>query len=113
MYINIFTEPVKVLIDFTEQFQNGYSGYERFLEILSVEPEIKEKPDAKELKDVKGEITFDNVSFKYKDGSDEVLSGINLNVRPGEYVALVGPSEWERQHYVLLYQGFMRQLVEV
>lgn len=92
LYINIFTEPVKVLIDFTEQFQNGYSGYERFLEILSVEPEIKEKPDAKELKDVKGEITFDNVSFKYKDGSDEVLSGINLNVRPGEYVALVGPS---------------------
>ena len=59
---------------------------------MSVEPEIKEKPDAKELKDVKGEITFDNVSFKYKDGSDEVLSGINLNVRPGEYVALVGPS---------------------
>ena len=92
LYINIFTEPVKVLINFTEQFQNGYSGYERFLEILSVEPEIKEKPDAKELKDVKGEITFDNVSFKYKDGSDEVLSGINLNVRPGEYVALVGPS---------------------
>lgn len=92
LYINIFTEPVKVLIDFTEQFQNGYSGYERFLEILSIEPEIKEKPDAKELKDVKGEITFDNVSFKYKDGSDEVLSGINLNVRPGEYVALVGPS---------------------
>ena len=92
LYINIFTEPVKVLIDFTEQFQNGYSGYERFLEILSVEPDIKEKPDAKELKDVKGEITFDNVSFKYKDGSDEVLSGINLNVRPGEYVALVGPS---------------------
>lgn len=92
LYINIFTEPVKVLIDFTEQFQNGYSGYERFLEILSVEPEIKEKPDAKELKDVKGEITFDNVSFKYKDGSDEVLSGINLNVKPGEYVALVGPS---------------------
>lgn len=92
LYINIFTEPVKVLIDFTEQFQNGYSGYERFLEILSVEPEIKEKPDATELKDVKGEITFDNVSFKYKDGSDEVLSGINLNVKPGEYVALVGPS---------------------
>lgn len=92
LYINIFTEPVKVLIDFTEQFQNGYSGYERFLEILSVEPEIKEKPDATELKDVKGEVTFDNVSFKYKDGSDEVLSGINLNVRPGEYVALVGPS---------------------
>ncbi len=86
------TEPVKVLIDFTEQFQNGYSGYERFLEILSVEPDIKEKPDAVELKDVKGEITFDNVSFRYKDGIEEVLSGISFNVTPGRYVALVGPS---------------------
>ena len=78
LYINIFTEPVKVLIDFTEQFQNGYSGYERFLEILSVEPDIKEKPDAVELKDVKGEITFDNCIFRYKDGIEEVLSGISL-----------------------------------
>ena len=92
LYINIFTEPVKVLIDFTEQFQNGYSGYERFLEILSVEPDIKEKPDAVELKDIKGEITFDNVSFRYKDGIEEVLSGISFNVTPGRYVALVGPS---------------------
>ena len=92
LYINIFTEPVKVLIDFTEQFQNGYSGYERFLEILSVEPEIADKPNAKELTDVKGAITFENVSFRYKDGVDEVLSGVNLSVRPGEYVALAGPS---------------------
>ena len=92
LYINIFTEPVKVLIDFTEQFQNGYSGYERFLEILSVEPEIADKPDAKELTDVKGAITFENVSFRYKDGVDEVLSGVYLSVRPGEYVALAGPS---------------------
>ena len=92
LYINIFTEPVKVLIDFTEQFQNGYSGYERFLEILSVEPEIADKPDAKELTDVKGAITFENVSFRYKDGVDEVLSGVNLSVRPGEYVALAGSS---------------------
>ena len=92
LYIYIFTEPVKVLIDFTEQFQNGYSGYERFLEILSVEPEIADKPDAKELTDVKGAITFENVSFRYKDGVDEVLSGVNLSVRPGEYVALAGPS---------------------
>ena len=92
LYINIFTEPVKVLIDFTEQFQNGYSGYERFLEILSVEPEIADKPDAKEFTDVKGAITFENVSFRYKDGVDEVLSGVNLSVRPGEYVALAGPS---------------------
>ena len=83
---------ISLLIDFTEQFQNGYSGYERFLEILSVEPEIADKPDAKELTDVKGAITFENVSFRYKDGVDEVLSGVNLSVRPGEYVALAGPS---------------------
>lgn len=92
LYINIFTEPVKVLIDFTEQFQNGYSGYERFLEILSIEPDIQDGKDAKELTDVKGEIQFQNVSFHYQDGTSEVLSHIDLTVQPGEYIALVGPS---------------------
>lgn len=92
LYINVFTEPVKVLIDFTEQFQNGYSGYERFLEILAIEPDIKEKEDAKVLENVEGGIQFDNVSFKYADGTQEVLNHINLDVEPGKYVALVGPS---------------------
>ena len=91
-YMGMYNAGLTAFIDFTEQFQNGYSGYERFLEILSVEPDIKEKPDAVELKDVKGEITFDNVSFRYKDGIEEVLSGISFNVTPGRYVALVGPS---------------------
>lgn len=92
LYINVFTDPVKVLIDFTEQFQNGYSGYERFLEILAVEPEIKEKENAIELKSVQGAIEFQNVSFRYADGADTVFSGINLYVEPGKYVALVGAS---------------------
>lgn len=92
LYINVFTEPVKVLVDFTEQFQNGYSGYERFLEILSIEPEIKDREGAVELKDVKGTIDFKNVSFKYSDGADSVLRNIDLHVEAGEYVALVGAS---------------------
>jgi len=92
LYINVFTEPVKVLIDFTEQFQNGYSGYERFLEILSVAPDIQEKEDAVELNHVKGAITFQNVSFKYADSNEFVLSNVNLDVAPGKYIALVGPS---------------------
>ncbi len=92
LYINVFTEPVKVLVDFTEQFQNGYSGYERFLEILSVVPDIKEKENAVALNNVKGGVTFENVSFKYSDGNEFVLSHVNLNVEPGKYIALVGPS---------------------
>ena len=64
LYINIFTDPVKTLIDFTEQFQNGYSGYERFRQILDMEPEIKDKEGAKELTNVVGNIKFDNVSFR-------------------------------------------------
>ena len=81
-----------MLIDFTEQFQNGYSGYERFLEILSIEPEIKEIDNPVELKDVKGKIEFEDVSFKYADGTESVLSNVNISVEPGKYVALVGPS---------------------
>lgn len=92
LYINVFTEPVKVLVDFTEQFQNGYSGYERFLEILSIVPDIKEKENAVVLSNVKGGVTFENVSFKYSDGNEFVLSHVNLNVAPGRYIALVGPS---------------------
>ncbi len=92
LYINVFTEPVKVLIDFTEQFQNGYSGYERFLEILSIEPDVVEAENPLELNCVRGEIEFDNVSFKYADGITDVFENVNLKVEPGRYVALVGPS---------------------
>ncbi len=92
LYINNFTEPVKKLINFTEQFQNGASGYERFLEILSVEPDIQDRKGAKEMKQVRGEILFEGVSFHYEEHTEEVLTNINIVVKPGEYIALVGSS---------------------
>ena len=92
LYINNFTEPVKKLVNFTEQFQNGYSGYERFLEIMEIAPDIKDCEDAIEVEDLRGEVEFDEVSFKYEENAEEVLSHVNLKVAPGEYVALVGSS---------------------
>ncbi len=92
LYINTFTEPIRVLVDFTEQFQNGYTGFERFTEILNIEPDIKDKEGAVELTDVKGDISFEDVSFKYKDGAHRVLRHINLDIKAGSYVALVGSS---------------------
>ncbi len=92
LYINIFTDPIRTLIDFTEQFQNGYSGFERFLEVLDTEPDIKDKPDAMPLSKVRGDISFKDVSFKYKDTTHRVLKHINLDVSAGSYVALVGSS---------------------
>ena len=92
LYINNFTEPIKKLINFTEQFQNGYSGYERFLEILDIEPDIKDDPNAVSVDKVKGEILFDNVSFRYEDNQDTVLSHLDLHVNPGDYLAIVGSS---------------------
>ena len=92
LYINTFTEPIRVIVDFTEQFQNGYTGFERFTEILNIEPDIKDKDCAEPLTDVKGDIEFEDVSFKYKEGAHRVLRHINLEVPAGAYVALVGSS---------------------
>ncbi|MBO4638044.1 MAG: ABC transporter ATP-binding protein [Clostridiales bacterium] len=92
LYINTFTDPIRTLIDFTEQFQNGYSGFERFMEILSVEPDIRDNEGAVPLTDVKGDIEFSDVSFKYKDGAHRVLRHIDLKIEAGLYVALVGSS---------------------
>ena len=92
LYINVFTDPIKTLIDFTEQFQNGYSGFERFMEILNIEPDIADRPDAKTINNVRGEIEFDDVSFRYEQDTQTVLNHINLKVSAGEYVALVGSS---------------------
>ncbi|MCR4928489.1 MAG: ABC transporter ATP-binding protein/permease [Lachnospiraceae bacterium] len=92
LYINVFTEPIQTLVEFTEQFQNGYTGFERFREIMDIEPDIEDSPEAEELKDVKGDIVFEDVSFKYKDSAHRVLRHINLDVKAGSYVALVGSS---------------------
>ncbi len=92
LYINTFTESVKKLINFTEQFQNGYTGYERFMEMMAIDPDIADKPGAVQLKHVKGDISFDNVSFHYEENTETVLNHINLEVKAGSYMALVGSS---------------------
>lgn len=92
LYINNFTEPVKKLMNFTEQFQSGWSGYLRFLEVMDVESDIQDAPGAKTLRDVQGDVRFENVSFRYEEGLDKVLNHIDLDVRRGEYIAIVGNS---------------------
>lgn len=92
LYVNNFTEPVKKLINFTETFQNGVSGYERFLEIMSIEPAIKDKENAVGKSDFRGDVTFSDVSFRYNDKNEYVLNHVSLDVKAGEYVALVGSS---------------------
>jgi len=92
LYINTFTEPVKKLINFTEQFQNGYTGYERFMEMMAIQPDIEDSPNATELRNVRGDISFEDVSFHYEENTETVLHHINLEVEAGSYMALVGSS---------------------
>lgn len=89
LYIKLFTEPIKKLVSFMEQYQNGMTGFKRFLSIISEETE-KEKENSLELKNVEGKIEFKNVSFSYEDNL--VLDGLNLKVEKGKMLALVGPS---------------------
>ncbi|MDP4090428.1 MAG: ABC transporter ATP-binding protein [Bacillota bacterium] len=91
LYINIFLNPVDKLVNFTEQFQRGLSGFERFLEVLETEPDIKDKADAVELKNPKGNIEFRGVSFSYNE-KHNVLNNIDIKIPAGKNVALVGPS---------------------
>ncbi|SDH74025.1 ATP-binding cassette, subfamily B [Pseudobutyrivibrio sp. 49] len=91
LYINIFINPVNVLVEFTEQLQKGLAGFERFTEVMDTMPEIVDSPDAKELKDVTGVIDFKNVSFSYEE-EETVLENIDLHVDAGKSVAIVGPS---------------------
>ena len=88
--VNLFISPVNTLIGFVEQYQNGTTGFRRFLEIMDEEPE-KDSPTAEPLTDVRGDIEFKNVSFRYND-EREILDNISLNVKKGEIFALVGPS---------------------
>ena len=88
--VNLFINPITTLINFMEQYQNGVSGFKRFVEIMDEEPE-KDPTGAEELKDVKGEIEFRDVSYSYE-SSDEILHHVNLKIRKGEKLALVGPS---------------------
>ncbi len=92
LYINNFTEPIKKLINDTEMFQNGLSGYVRFREVMDIEPDIQDAPDAVGMERAEGDISFDNVSFKYEENQDTILSHINLQVKAGDYLAIVGSS---------------------
>lgn len=91
LYINVFLNPIERLVNFTEAFQRGMSGFDRFWSMLNTKPEIVDSPDAVELKSVRGGIVFDDVSFSYNDKT-EVLKNINLRIEPRQTVALVGPS---------------------
>ncbi|MGG5462977.1 ABC transporter ATP-binding protein [Clostridium sp. B9] len=90
LYIKMFLQPIRKLINFNEMFQNGMSGFERFEEIMNEEDE-KEIPNAKELKDVKGKISIKDVTFRY-DNKESILENFNLDIKAGKMVALVGPS---------------------
>lgn len=91
LYITYFMQPIRRLANFIEQYQNGMSGFKRFMEIIESEPDIFDSEDAINIDRLKGKIEFKNVNFKYKDGT-EVLSNLNLVINSGETVALVGPS---------------------
>lgn len=90
LFINMFIDPIKKLINFVEQFQNGMTGFSRFCELIDEDIE-EESEHPLELQNIKGEIVFDNVNFTYSDGK-EVLHDVNLRVAPGKKIALVGPS---------------------
>ncbi|MDY4574154.1 MAG: ABC transporter ATP-binding protein [Intestinibacter sp.] len=92
LYVTTLLATVKRIVEFAEQFQRGMTGIERFIEIMDSDIEIFDDEDAQELTDVKGSIEFKNVSFEYNDTDKEVLNDINLSIKEGEKVALVGPS---------------------
>ncbi|HEY4832897.1 MAG TPA: ABC transporter ATP-binding protein [Waddliaceae bacterium] len=92
LYTVILIEPIQRLGNFTRLYQEGITGFNRFMEVLEVEPDIKDTAEATELTDVQGSIEFRNVSFKYREGYEHVLKNLSLNVKVGEYIALVGPS---------------------
>ena len=91
LYVSAFLSPLRKLVMFMEQYTQGASGFERFLEIMRTEPEIRDAEDAIELKDVKGSVKYDHVSFRYSTGPD-VVKDICLEIQSGESLALVGPS---------------------
>lgn len=92
LYVTTLLASIRRIIEFAEQFQRGITGIDRFFEVIDERPKITDFPNASELKNVKGSIEFKNVSFKYGESSENVLSNINLSVKPGENIALVGPS---------------------
>lgn len=92
LYIGIFISPIQILVELMEMMQKGLSGFRRFLDVMETEPEIQNAPDAVELKDVKGRVCYEDVSFHYSDDEVTVLSHVSIEIPAGKSVALVGPS---------------------
>ncbi len=92
LYVTTFIATVRRIIEFSEQFQRGLTGIERFLQIMDADIEIFDEPNAIPLKNPKGDIEFNNVSFEYPDDHNRVFSGLNLKIKSGEKIAFVGPS---------------------
>ena len=92
LYVNFFMQPIRRLTEFTQQLQDGMTGFERFVEVMDIESDIVDSPDAIDITNMEGKIVFNNVSFSYNNGEDVVLSNLNLSIEPGKTVALVGPS---------------------
>lgn len=91
LYINTFLNPIDKLINFTEQLQRGISGFERFNEVMETVPDIRDRKNARDLTNIKGEIEFKNVSFSYNE-KQNILENINIKIAPGKNIALIGPS---------------------
>jgi ATP-binding cassette subfamily B protein len=92
LYINIYVQPLEVLVNFTEQFQKGFAGFRRFIDILDTRPDVTNRPGAQPLENVIGNIEYNNVSFRYSDDEEKVLQNISLKIPAGKKIALVGPS---------------------
>lgn len=92
LYIGIFISPIQILVELTEMMQKGLSGFRRFLEVVETEPDIVDAADAKPLKNVKGNVCYEDVSFHYSDDDTPVLSHVSFEILAGKSIALVGPS---------------------
>ena len=92
LYIGIFISPIQILVELTEMMQKGLSGFRRFLEVVEIEPDIVDAADAKPLKNVKGNVCYEDVSFHYSDDDTPVLSHVSFEIPAGKSIALVGPS---------------------
>ena len=92
LYIGIFISPIQILVELTEMIQKGLSGFKRFTAVIETEPDIEDAPDARPLTDVKGDVSYENVSFHYSDDNTPVLSNVSFTIPAGRSIALVGPS---------------------
>ena len=92
LYVAVLVDPIQRFVNFARVFQEGSTGFERFMEIMELEPEIQDADNTRELTQVRGQVQFQAVSFKYAEDSENVLEQLSLDIKAGEFVALVGPS---------------------